>query len=310
MTKVSQKVALVLGLLPCACGNSYAQQSGADQPLMVEYEQTLADGKHVVAGEFFEGDFQAGEDGPELKALVSQNPTVTAGGPVRSLVGDAGPDAYTIALRLKDAGTGYFLIKVDQPDLNVLPYLGWTALLHFKSTAPLGEHSLIAAAFDSEGRAGPLAERTFNIQSEVPEGDTVISLIWDTAADLDIHVTAPSGKELDPKHFNTGQVPDDYRTTNPPTPISGSGQLDRDANAGCVFDGAMRENVVFSDSPDPGLYQIRVDEFSACGVAATTFRVEIYHEGVLTEPPIVGQLLELNADGGDGSGMFVAERTF
>lgn len=292
------------------CGASYATPSAKDEPITVQYSQSVAGPTVSEQAQFFSGDLTPG-NGPELFHILAQNPTVIAGGEARSLDGDAGPTAYAVALRLKDAGTGYFVAKINLPDPNDPPNLNWTANIRFSESAPLGEQTIVAAAIDGAGRFGPISEKPFTIVPPISlDADTVISLVWATHADLDLHVRAPNGKEVDPKHPNTlVTVPPNY---NPQRdgPLPGNGTLDHDANANCVYDGVIRENLTFADAPVPGSYQIRVDEFSACGVAATTFRVEIYHKGTLGEA-IAGQLLDINADGGGpGSGIFVGERTF
>jgi hypothetical protein len=143
----------------------------------------------------------------------------------------------------------------------------------------------------------------------------VISLVWSNRADLDLHLLAPNGKELSPKKPSTVVVGDAETlelSTNcaldPPINPPGAGVLDRDSNQNCLFDGFMREDVVFCDDPTPGLYQVRADLYSACGEAATTFRVELWEDGVLSSTRS-GQLLDINADQG-GPGLFVTEFTF
>jgi hypothetical protein len=131
----------------------------------------------------------------------------------------------------------------------------------------------------------------------------VASLEWTNRADLDIHIVSPSGKEIDPKHPNTGVVP---KQGIPENGIPGSGHLDHDSNAACVQDGVRRENVVWQDAPEPGVYVVRVDMFNACSEPAANFAFSLYFSGqrILKQ---AGRLLDIDADGGGpGSGLFVA----
>lgn len=295
-------------LMSAGCGPSYDAPSGEEEPITVEYTQSPAGAPVSVAGQFFPGVFSPGK-GPEVSSIKVQNSVAVRGGSARSLDGDATPATYAVALRLENAGTGYYIVKVNLPDASDPPNLNWLARVRFTDTAPLGEQTLLAAAIDKAGQFGPIAKQTFTIVPLIsPDADTVISLVWGTRADLDLHLRSPDGRETDPKTPNT-------RFLDGGTPPPGNGVFDHDANANCVYDGVIREDVTFKDPPEPGLYQIRVDEFNSCGVAATTFRVEFWHKGpkgpqINENETITGQLLDINADGGGpGSGLFVGERT-
>jgi hypothetical protein len=132
----------------------------------------------------------------------------------------------------------------------------------------------------------------------------VISLAWDSAADLDLHVVTPGGAELDPKHPITTMASD------PSTPPPGAGVLDRDSNGSCVADNLRQEDAVFADAPAPGIYVVRVDMFASCGAPAADFVLTERVDGVVKQT-VKGRLLDIDADGGGpGSGLFVAQFQF
>jgi hypothetical protein len=136
----------------------------------------------------------------------------------------------------------------------------------------------------------------------VPTGHVVASLTWGIDADLDLHIVSPSGKELSPKHPNT------IASDSNGKPVAGSGLLDHDSLAGCIPDGLRTENVVWGDAPEAGAYTVYVDLFSACGKPAANFKFSLLVDGqsVLEK---AGRLLDIDADGGASSGLFVTQFT-
>lgn len=81
-------------------------------------------------------------------------------------------------------------------------------------------------------------------------GDVQVTLRWDTADDLDLYVTGPSGEQV--SYFNPA--------------ISSGGQLDVDANMGCMERMASPVENIFwpTGGGVPGEYMITVDLFDRC----------------------------------------------
>jgi len=69
-----------------------------------------------------------------------------------------------------------------------------------------------------------------------PAGALVVSLEWDTEADLDLHVVTPDGVEIWAGNINSYQAPPPGTPVDPAAWQAG-GILDLDSNAGCVIDG-------------------------------------------------------------------------
>jgi hypothetical protein len=176
----------------------------------------------------------------------------------------------------------------------------FSASCAFDFDIPPGSHDLDFVAFDSNGNPGPINPLTLKIQPVVPTGAVVVSLIWDSNADLDLHLVAPDGTELDPQHPNT------YAGTDGMVP-SGTAVLDRDANAACVEQSLREEDAVFAMQPIAGTYLVRVDMASACGAQSADFVVEVRENATVTHI-VKGRLLALQADGGGpGKGLFVMQ---
>ncbi len=123
-----------------------------------------------------------------------------------------------------------------------------------------------------------------------PDGDLVVTLAWQGAADLDLHVVDPLGGEAWSGHPNTVKPPPPG-TPMDPTAALASGQLDRDKNAGCARDNSAGEDVIWTTRTGtmgpvapvipPGTYAVRVDTPALCGDASAAWVVAVYAQGVL-----------------------------
>jgi hypothetical protein len=262
----------------------------------------------VQGGQFFSGPLPTGT-GPSVYALNAPDGThFLAGAQNLMLTGDADKGATAVLVRFADLGSGYWSVPVAMPDIMMSNgALSWTTICNFSQSVPAGPHSLVFNAIDANGNAGPAPginqAETLIFASPTPTGDVVISLVWDSNADLDLHLVAPDGTELDPQHPTTATM---FDGGLPP----GTAVLDRDSNANCVEDGYREEDAVFATQPAPGIYVVRVDMFSACGAPAADFAVtvRVHGEVIKTFP---GILLAADADGGGpGSGLFVTQLSF
>jgi hypothetical protein len=91
-------------------------------------------------------------------------------------------------------------------------------------------------------------------------GAIQITAAWNSASDIDLHVTDPMGE-----HIYYGD-----RQSN------SGGVLDHDANAGCSVQPPTVENVYWSTpAPPRGTYQVRVHAFSMCGSYQTPVTLSI-----------------------------------
>jgi hypothetical protein len=126
-------------------------------------------------------------------------------------------------------------------------------------------------------------------------GDLVVTLLWDSTADLDLHVVDPLGNEAWSGKPSTYTPPPPGMTIDPAIAeqeILASGWLDQDANANCTFDGSPSEHVIWTSRVDPqtnmmispvipsGTYTVRVDTRSLCKDASAYWYVEADSEGV------------------------------
>ena len=129
----------------------------------------------------------------------------------------------------------------------------------------------------------------------VGTGEIQTNVMWNTLADVDLHLIDPSGKEIY------------YASRNSPT----GGQLDLDSNAGCGSDGPRAENIFWGDGivVPRGEYILRVDYWSSCGAPSTTYTVTINLRGL---PPKIftGTLTGVGTSGAAGAGKTIAVFTY
>lgn len=90
-------------------------------------------------------------------------------------------------------------------------------------------------------------------------GDVQVSVTWDAAADVDLHVFDPAG---------------DVVYWNEETVASG-GELDVDSNESCVIDGTNAENVVWDDDPPSGTYKAKVRMYADCGTGGASGTITV-----------------------------------
>ena len=300
-------ILLAVSLTRCGAGSESAQ-SGLSEPIL------------AVDGQFYRGELRPGESGPLVLGLTGTSNTIRPGQAGWGLSGDAQGAAWAVAFRFADLGTGYWIVPVAAPDLTTVSDLLWGTRVEFSHDLPAGSHDLQVVAVQGDSTFGPLTPagiKRLTVLPLQPNADVVLSLEWDTDADLDLHLVGPlelGMNEVWPKQPST--APFDTTTTKFPP---GTGLLDRDSNARCVRDNIRREDIVWNSHefgatplgpPLPGNYLIRVDMFDSCGQAYANFKVTLFQQGapVFTE---VGRLLSIDADaGGAGSGLFVAQFQF
>jgi hypothetical protein len=286
---------LAAAALCAGCKVGYAPTTGVDEPFLVE------------GGQFFPGPLPTGDAGPcVLPPINSLNNLAFAGQAGKQLTGDVSGGATSVLMRFADLGTGYWSVPVGSPDPQVMSWtclgqkvstaITWSATLDFSWSIPSGSHDMLFSTMDESGNVGPTLTNTYLVQPTLPTGKVVVSLQWDSSADLDLHLGTPEGIDLSPKQLSTS--------------VDGGpadGIIDRDSNANCVQDGFRQEDAVFANKPTPGDYLIRVNMFSACGAPSADLVVTVRVDGAVTLT-FPGRLLSTDVDNG-GIGLFVGQYT-
>jgi hypothetical protein len=231
-----------------------------------------------------------------------------------ALSGRTSTDGYAVALKLRDLGTGYWLLPIGAPDPINNNELSWNARIDFLGLEP-GLRYLRIAALDEHGESGTQTSLELCVRSAVPDNlnacdssidppRLVVSLAWETASDLDLAVVTPTGTVIDYAHVNNAKESD--------VPAQFTG----DSGSGCIPSGSRRENVFWQDKPQRGTYLVYANLQDACNAAATPFVVSI-HESKRSGDDFdqvetyraASELLAVQANGGSALGLFVTEFT-
>jgi hypothetical protein len=196
---------------------------------------------------------------------------------------EAGSAAVLVGL---DGDVGHYVIPISGADLDNPPDLVFAAQASFAKTLGVGPASLRARAVAANGSVGPGASQGLSVDAAPVAGTLVVSLTWDTEADLDLHVVTPpsmpDGKPVELWSGNrTTLLPRSALEGGPYTDeeLATAGVLDFDSNSQCLIDGALAENVSWQVPPPAGHYIVRVDTFSMCGQPAARWTLTVTLDG-------------------------------
>jgi hypothetical protein len=314
-------VAILAGaaLATASCDSGLPANSGVAEPLVVS------------GGQFVSGDLPgtAPDAGPEepgdavaplsVLQVTYTNNVIVAGTSGESFSGVVTDDAVAVGMRFANEGTGYWVVPVGISDPVVPNASDFSLKASFDIDDPPGPHPLLAVAIGAAGNGGTQYVLPLCIESRVPDNGhacnpkaavpvAVFSLQWDVNFDVDLHVIAPNGVDINPK---TALLMYPVDAGAPP---ASDPKIDRDSLRNCVPDDWHEEDLVFQDQPAPGTYQIYADPFTSCGQAAVHFQMTIYEaqsDGSLAATYTQGgELLANDTTGGASMGLFIAEKVF
>jgi hypothetical protein len=184
---------------------------------------------------------------------------------------------------------GYWIVPAPVHDVTPgSTDYNYSTRLSLSPATPTGMQTLLVRGVDADGNVGPSQMYKLMVAAPTPPGAMVITLEWDTNADLDLHVVTP----VDPSFpLPAGVEPaasvevwSKAPLALPPSPlgydkndpvVAGVGHLDFDSNANCVIDGRRRESVIFGNPPPSGDYVVRVDAFSMCGQGSAQWKLTV-----------------------------------
>jgi hypothetical protein len=257
---------------------------------------------------------------PAITLVETPNAVVRLGQAGKELSGRTSLDAVAVAIAFDGLGTGHWVSPLGPPDPTAGNEPTWTLETTIGWDLPIGPNAIHVVAIDEAGNAGrqyrtavcvrpDLLDNFASCDATLLPPDTVISLSWDTAVDLDLMVHTPEGKLVSPNAPSTISHPP------PITPAElaadGVGILDRDSNGGCRLDGIHREALVWRTTPAvAGTYTVYANLTDACGQGSVRFTATIYRAtgGQLVEVARQhGRLLADAADGGRGPGLFLLQ---
>jgi len=166
---------------------------------------------------------------------------------------------------------GYFLTPVVSKPGSVDISLAFDPDIYDK--LPQARSTPVLQIFVSLIDAATVLGDAFNLVLngvEVQTGDVKVSLSWDTASDVDLHVVTPDGWEI--YYGNTTD--------------SNGGQLDLDSNASCTIDNINNENIFWPAGQSPqGEYEVSAEMYADCETGGASGTVTITSCG--SDNPIV-----------------------
>lgn len=258
-----------LAALAClvAC-NGASSDPGYGDPLQVENAQ------------YRPGTFPTPTGGPDAVSFTTVRSFAVIGEVRERLDGLVGPTAHGAIIGVQ-GGDGSWILTAGPPSFEAGSAVGTIdAKFGLADDAPPGPLTLEMSAVDGDGRIGePI---TVDLTAEPvppPTGSLVVGLVWDSNADLDLHVFDPSGSEAFTGHPNTISRPDPMTcecNPNDPAPYYDGGILDHDGNADCHRDGNPDEHVVWQAMPEHGKYTVKVEARAMCGAPSAPWFVEVF----------------------------------
>ena len=261
---MNRTVLLVAAL--AACTDAASAQLGLDDVLQVPNAQ------------YVPGPFPAANGGPPTVQIVPMYATTLIGATADPDVIDGllAPDA-TGAIVGVAGFDGSWIVTAAPPGIENPDNPTIAPTLSLADDFPLGPFDVVVASADLDNHIGSAIHVTV-IAAAVPPptGRLVVSLVWDTAADLDLHVIDPSGHEAWAGSPNTITPAGPGQPPVPQSAYYDGGILDHDANMSCTRDPNPEEDVIWQAPPPPGTYTVRVDTPSLCGAPDTYWYVAAY----------------------------------
>lgn len=303
-----------------ACSDGQQARIGTDEPLVVSGAQFVSGDLPGAPPIGAAGDDGGTPTGPLSVISVDYNNVhVVPGAAGKSFGGIVTSDAVAVGVRLAGMGSGYWVVPVGSRDTQVPNGSDFSVGASFNANDPAGPADLLMVGLDANGNAGTQLDTQICIQSRVPDDDhacdpgapvpaVVFTLQWDANFDVDLHVVAPDGTDINPK-TNPLQVQVDAGQ-----PPADDPRIDRDSLGRCVPDGLRQEDLVFPNYPAVGAYDIYADPFDPCGQSSVRFKLTIWEAGddgnlhaTYTQG---GELLAGSVTGGGSSGLFITEKQF
>ena len=188
--------------------------------------------------------------------------------------------AKKILIGLKDQ-VGYWEYTIPQSNDRDYSY-SFVLLVDQNIALPDGQDALeiLVAVVDESGDISQIWQTPVQI-IEVGTGGLQVSLSFDNAKDVDLHLIEPeyTNEWGDPAYFYERHIYYSNRMS------SAGGELDLDSNPGCSLDYVNNENITYNDSTafiPAGTYKVYVDMYSNCDASiATNYVVTVFYGGNL-----------------------------
>jgi hypothetical protein len=214
-----------------------------------------------TAGVFVAGGIPAADGGPE--ATFSPLSNFVVGNPGRATV--EAPSAFTEVWFGVEGTTGAWRVTLPTGVTSQ------QVVITLASSLPGTNFSLRTAA-GATSRTGPVFLTPIT-PTDLATSAVAVTLTWNTASDVDLHVIDALGQEV---YYGETTTPE-------------GGSLDLDSNPDCDIDNVNREIISWPAGAAPrGSYQVRVHYYDDCGVAATNWSVSVSKNGTVVGSSLTG----------------------
>lgn len=134
---------------------------------------------------------------------------------------------------------------------------------------------------DAAGNVSVITENSVELMNTVGTGKLQVSLSFDNAKDLDLHLIEPEQVDADGYEYSYSDRHIYYGNSL----SRNGGELDLDSNAGCYIDDVNNENITYGDDAyvASGVYKVYVDLFENCDPQElpTNWVVSVFYNGSL-----------------------------
>ncbi len=294
----------VAGLLCVGC-------SGAD-PSSGQQALFRIQGAQYIPGPI---DTSDRDPAPVVSNISTANNDLFPGVANKKISGSVGPKSTAVLVGLQ-GDVGHWVVPVQDPDQNIIGNFTFSFSASFSPLTPAGDAGNLLLAFRAtthNGQVGPAKLQQMTMDQPSIAGALVISLDWDTEADLDLHVQLPSDGDAGVNEI-WSRKPSGLPFGSAGASVDGgmqAGYLDFDSNSQCVIDGRRVENVIFPTTAPSGRYIVRVDTFSLCAEATARWRVRVFtNNGVDPVLQAFGQSTDIDTRFPHGQGAGVQALVF
>ena len=215
---------------------------------------------------------------------------------------------------------GYWIVPAPFVDVQTPDNFLFQTKMSLSPSTPEGKQTLIIRGVDASGQIGPAQQFALTVARSAPPGALVISLEWDTEADMDLHALVPNTTDpttpIEIYYKNRVGLPPPV-PGNPPltgddltAAVAAAGSLDFDSNGGCLIDGRRHENIIYTQQPPPGVYTVRVDAASLCGQVDAQWRVTAATADGTVQQSVQWEATDSDTRGSHGAGAGLLAFTF
>ncbi len=255
--------------------------SGPDTDSIVAFFTGVSSSDGSVTASQQSGAPPAASGGPVVSA-TSGGTVINGGASITTVTGDTPFRHVIIAVEEID---GYYQLTFasDQDTARVVITLG--------SELPENTFTILYGVMTQGGAVSSYVTNNVSVAS-AGTGELQVSVTWDAASDVDLHLVEPGGEEI---YYGN-------------TTSDAGGELDLDSNAGCSIDNVNNENITYASAPPVGEYIVRVDYWSECSVSETNYVVTVNIPGQ-QQQTFNGTFTGTGNYGGEGDGVEITRFT-